>query len=150
MTYSQSLERSAITVRAVEFIRKNFGSLRDLPKPLISVVWVSIYRTTEIAMRVEASGGSTALLKDALIGDEQLNLKFEEAVLQVEFLQKMIPTIRANKSPTERLSDSQLAIDILKWGIDDAVDISWLKRFVLRKFRKADPLYKRPFPPEIA
>src|SRR5271154_6644397 len=101
-------------------------------------------------MRVEASGGSTALLKDALIDDEQLNLKFEDAILKVKFLQKMIPTIRANKSPMGRLTDSQLVIDILKWGIDDAADISWLKRFVSRKFGKADPQYERPFPPEIA
>ena len=140
---------NAVRARATDFILKKWGSLRDLPQPLISVVWVTVYKSMKIVMRVEAEGGPKGLLKNTLIGDRKLSPAFDEAVLWIEFLQKMIPLIRSNASTTEQMADAQLVIDILKWGIEDAASMSGLKRSVLRKFAKTDPEYKKQIPPEI-
>ncbi len=47
----------AVRRRSIEFIRKKWGSLGDLPKHVIPVVWVTAYRSLEVAMRAEAEGG---------------------------------------------------------------------------------------------
>jgi hypothetical protein len=135
--------------RAINFIEKNWGKLGDLPKPVIAAVWVTVYRTLETASKVEAEGGSKGLLKNTLIGDRRLLPELKEATARIEFLQKMIPAIRSNPSNMEKLADGQLLVDILKWNILDAADMSVLKRAVLRRFAKVDPEYKRPIPPEI-
>ena len=73
----------------------------------------------------------------------------EEATLRIQFLQKMLPVIRANKTDIAKATDAQLVIDILKWGILDAASMSGIKRTILRQFAKADPMYKMPIPLEI-
>ena len=35
-------------------------------------------------------------------------------------------------------------VDILKWGILDAPDMSGIRRLAARKFAKADPMYGQP------
>jgi len=140
--------REAVCRRAIDFIRKNWGSLADLPEPIIPVVWVAVYRSFETVMAAEAGGGPKALVKSTLSGGK-LALEFQEATLRIEFLQKMIRNIRSNPSRFERLADSHLVIDILKWGILDAGSMSGLRRTILRQFAKADSEYARPIPTEI-
>jgi hypothetical protein len=142
-----NVPEAAVRQRAIAYIQKHWGRLGDLPKPLVPVVWVTVYQSLKIAMKAEAEGGPKALLKDALVGDRQLTPRFEEATSRIELLRKMIPIIRSNHS---RMADAQLLIDILKWGITDAASMSMLKRTILREFAKADPEYKKPIPPEIS
>jgi hypothetical protein len=54
-----------------------------------------------------------------------------------------LPLIRSQEA------ESQLLIDILKWNIIDAADMSALRRSVGRLFAKADPAYKESVPAEI-
>ncbi len=141
--------QEVVSQRAIKFIQNNWGSLKDLPTSLIPVIWVTVYRSLEIALTVEAGGGSRALLKNTLVGDRRLMPDLEEATLRIQFLQKMLPVIRANKTDIAKATDAQLVIDILKWGILDAASMSGIKRTILRQFAKADPMYKMPIPLEI-
>jgi hypothetical protein len=68
---------------------------------------------------------------------------------RIEFLQKIIPMIRSDTSSNAKLAGAQLAIDILKWGIEDAGSMSGIRRALLRQFAKADPEYDKPIPLEI-
>ena len=52
-------------------------------------------------------------------------------------------------SATERADVAQLLIDILKWDIDNAGEMSGLRRAVVRRFAKADSLYGAPVPNEL-
>jgi hypothetical protein len=139
----------AVRQRSIDFIRKKWGSLGDLPKHVIPVVWVTTYRCIETAMKAEAEGGSRGLLKNTLIGDRQLMPKFEEAIIKIEFLEKMISLLRSTPSPRERAIDGHVLVDVLKWGID-AGSMSGLKRTIARQFAKADPEYKKSIPPELS
>jgi hypothetical protein len=78
----------AVRHRSIDFIRKKWGRLEDLPKHVIPVVWVTTYRCIEVTMKVEAEGGPRGLMKNTLIGDRQLMPKFSEANKKIEFLEK--------------------------------------------------------------
>jgi hypothetical protein len=134
--------------RAIDWIHCEFGRLDDLPDPLVPVIWVTVYRGMETGLEAESKGGGTGLVKDALqLGDLMTRLK--RSALAIEFLQKMIPTIRASRSKRDQLGDSQLLIDVLKWGILDAPDMSLWKRLLARRSAKADAMYQHPVPPVI-
>jgi hypothetical protein len=119
--------------RSIDFIRKKWGSLGDLPKHVIPVVWVTTYRS---------------LMKNKLIGDGQLAHQFEDATTKIEFLDRMISLLRSTPSPRERAIDGHVFVDVLKWGID-ARSMSGLRRTIARQFAKADPEYEKPTPPEL-
>src|SRR5713101_5812900 len=82
ITNQPSLE--AARRRSIDFIRKKWGSLEDLPKHVIPVVWVTIYRCFEVAMKAEAEGGPRGLTKNMLIGDRQLTRQVEDASTKIE------------------------------------------------------------------
>lgn len=130
-------------------IKKNFGSIRDLPKQVWPVIWVTAYRSCETAMKIEASGGSNAIVKSMLLGGGRDVYEFERGVRKIELLRNLLPLIRQAKSEMERLGNSSLLIDILKWDITDAGEMSSLRRIIARQFAKADPLYAYPIPDEI-
>jgi len=134
--------------RAITFIERKWGSLRDLPANLVPVVWVTVFRSQETALIVERSGGSNALVKSTLLDHGKLSLEFNEAIRRIQFLEKIIPVIRSSSS-ADRLADSQLVVDVLKWGIADAGDMSLLRRTLLRQFAKVDSMYGLSFPTEI-
>jgi hypothetical protein len=131
--------------RAVSWIHREFGRLDDLPKPVIPVIWVTVYRGMETGLEAESKGGALGLVKDALRSGDLL-LRVQESTLAIEFLQKMIPMIRASRSKRDQLGDSQLLIDMLKWGVLDAPDMSLWQRFRARLSAKADPMYQQPVP----
>jgi hypothetical protein len=139
----------AVRRRSIDFIRKKWGSLGDLPTHVIPVVWVTTYRCLETAMKAEAEGGPRGLMKNTLIGDRQLMPQFEEAITKIEFLDKMISLLRSNPSPRERAIDGHVLVDVLKWRID-AGGVSGLRRTIARQFAKADPEYAKPIPPELS
>ena len=136
-------------LRAVEMIKKNFGSIRDLPKQVWPVIWVTVYRSCEIAMKVEAGGGSNTIVKSILLDGGRDAYEFERGIRKIEFLRNFIPLIRQAKSEIEQLGASSLLIDILKWDIADAGEMSILRRIIARLFAKADPLYAYPVPDEV-
>lgn len=134
--------------RAVAWIQREFGRLDDLPKPLVPVIWITVYRSMETGLEAEGKGGAAGLVRDALqLGN--LMTRLERSAHAVEFLQKMIPTIRANQTKRNQLGDSQILIDMLKWGILDAPDMSLWRRFLARRLARADPMYRQAVPPQI-
>src|SRR6516164_6235670 len=149
MTEADDVVDEAVRERAIEYIQKHWGKLGDLPKPLIPVIWVTVYKALEIAMRAEAEGGPKGLVKNMLVGDRRLMQSLQEAIIRIKLLQKIIPIIRSHTSSTAKLVDAQLIIDILKWGIEDAGSMSGIRRTLLRQFAKADPEYDKPIPLEI-
>jgi hypothetical protein len=138
----------AVRRRSIDFIRKKWGNLGDLPKHVIPVVWVTTYRSFEITMKVEAEGGPRGLTKNMLVGDRRLLPQFEEATTKIEFLDKMISLLRSTPSPRARAIDGHVLVDVLKWGIDGSK--SGLRRTIARQFAKADPEYEKPIPPELS
>ena len=138
----------AVRERAIEYIQKHWGPLGDLPKPLIPVIWVTVYKALKIAMRAEAEGGPKGLVKNMLVGDRRLLPSVQEATMRIKLLREIIPVI-SHASSAAKLADAQLVIDILKWGIEDAGSMSGIRRTLLRQFAKADPEYDKPIPLEI-
>jgi hypothetical protein len=96
--------------RSIDFIRKKWGSLGDLPKHVIPVVWVTTYRSLEITMKVEAEGGPIGLMKNKFTGDGQLTHQFEDATTKIEFLDRMISLLRSTPSPRERAIDGMYSL----------------------------------------
>lgn len=135
--------------RAVELIEQRFGPLSDLPEQLRGVIWVTVYRSCEVAIEVERNGGSKAILKSALVGGGVSGYEFEMALRKLQLLQEMIPIIRQSRSKSERNADAQLLTDILKWGIRNAGELSPIRRALARTFARADPLYAEPMPSEV-
>jgi hypothetical protein len=132
-------------VRAVDWIRRELGSVHDLPKPVIQVIWVSVYRSMETGLEAEAKGqNQMVLLKDTLQGGD-LMMRFESSVNRLGFIRKMIPLIGQNQSK----GDAQLLIDLLKWDMLDAADMSSWQRFRARQTAKVDPMYQQPVPSAI-
>jgi hypothetical protein len=140
----------AIRQRAIDYIHNNWGNLGDLPAPLIPVIWVTVYQSIRIRMKVEAGKSPRGLVKNTLIGNRQLVPSLEQTTVSLKFLHKLIPLIRSTPTRTERLAAAHLAVDILKWGIMDAPRLSDLRRAIIRQFAKADPEYEKPTPPEIS
>lgn len=147
MNDSITPSEEAVRRRSIDFIRKKWGNLGDLPKHVTPVVWVTTYRCLEITMKAEAEGGPRGLLKNALIGDRKLMPQLREATTKIEFLDKMISLLRSTPSPRERAIDGHVLVDVLKWEID--VSKSGLRRTIARQFAKADPEYEKPTPPEL-
>jgi hypothetical protein len=58
----------------------------------------------------------------------------------------MIPIIRQNQSKQDMAAASELLIDILKWDIIDAAEMSSRQRVRARQSAKADPMYQEPVP----
>jgi hypothetical protein len=134
---------------AIEFIRKKWGSLSDLPEILIPVIWVGVYQCLKVSMTAEANGGEKAMTKNMLIGDRRLTWDVKNAITQIDFLQKMISYIRSEHTQMKKLGAAQLVVDILKWKMIDAGNMSGLRRAITRQFAKANPQYEKPVPPEI-
>jgi len=139
----------AVRERAIEYIQKHWGKLGDLPKPLIPVIWVTVYKSLKVAMRAEAESRPKGLVKNMLVGDRRLLPSVQEATMRIKLLREIIPVIRSHTSSEAKLADAQLVIDILKWGIEDAGSMSGIRRALLRQFAKADPEYDKPIPLEI-
>jgi hypothetical protein len=135
-------------IRAVDWIHRDLGSVHDLPKPVIQVIWVTVYRSMETVLEAEAKGGQWGLAKDALQRGD-LTYRLESSIRRLEFLRKMVAGIRRNQSERGKLADSQLLIDLLKWDILDAPDMSLWQRFRARRSAKADPMYQQPVPSAI-
>jgi hypothetical protein len=136
-------------VRAVDWIRRELGSVHDLSQPVIQVIWVTVYRSMETGLEAEAKGQNhMVLLKDTLQGGD-LMMRFGSSVNRLEFIRKMIPAIRRNQSERGKQADSQLLIDLLKWDMLDAADMSLWQRFRARRSAKADPMYQQLVPSAI-
>jgi hypothetical protein len=135
-------------VRAVDWIHRELGSVHDLPKPVIQVIWITVYRSMETGLEAEAKGGQWGLAKDALQRGD-LTYLLESSVRRLEFLRKMVPAIRRNQSERGKLADSQLLIDLLKWDILDAPNMTLWQRFRARRSANADPMYQQPVPSAI-
>jgi hypothetical protein len=131
--------------RAIKLIGGKYGSLRDLPEELRQVVWVTAYRASAIGLKIEADGGPMALMKSMLIDGGRDAKEFEACSLQLQFLEQMVPIVRSAEG-RQKLADAQLAVDILKWGIEDAANMSAIRRMIARKFAKADSLYEMAVP----
>ena len=140
--------RVDVQARAAALIRKNFGSISDLPESVCLVVWVTAYRSCEVAMNFESSGPN-AIVKDLLAGTGRVGFTFEQSILRMELLRDLVPVIRGAKSGADRLRDAQLLVDILKWNIMDAGNLSRFRRFVARRLAKADDLYRVPVPSDL-
>jgi hypothetical protein len=140
-------QASDIRRRAINFIRKEWGILSDLPMPLVPVVWVTVYRSLEVAMMAEAERGPRGLLKNALIGDRTLTPNLQIATVRIEMLKKAIPLIRGHQFEAAKLADARVFIDVLKWDIDPSLPV-W-RRVIARTFAKSDPEYNHPIPPEL-
>lgn len=141
--------RTDVRTRAVQLIKQKFGPLTDLPEQLWPVVWVTVYRSCEISMNVEADGGPITFVKSALVGGGTSGHEMEMAIRKLELLQGIILNIRQSKSDIDREADAQLLTDILKWGIDNAVELSVVHRSIARKVAHADSLYTVQVPNEI-
>lgn len=134
---------------SIKWIVDRLGSLRDLPDEVAKVAWVTVYRCIEVGVDLENQGGQRGLLKNMLLGNGDLMIRTREATLKLDFLQKMILAIRGNSNNSARLADGQLLIDILKWGMTDAAEMSSLRRMWVRRSAQADPLYGSSIPEEI-
>jgi hypothetical protein len=135
-------------VRAVDWIRRELGSVHDLSQPVIQVIWVTVYRSMETGLEAEANDGSLGIVKDTLQRGNVM-MRLESSVNRLEFIRKMIPAIRRNQAERGKQADSQLLIDFLKWDMLDAVDMSLWQRFRARRLAKADPMYQQPVPSAI-
>ena len=142
MIYDQS---APAFTRAVSWIHKELGGLDDLPKPIVPVIWVTVYRSMEVGLKMEQTGGVTGLVKDMLqLGD--LTARVQEATLRLELIQKVTINIRDSQSQRDKLAIAQLLIDMLKWDMMQAPDWPLWRRFLARLSAKADPLYRQPVP----
>ena len=135
----------AVRRRSIEFIRKKWVSLADLPKHVIPVVWVTTYRCIEIGMKAEAEGEQRS-------GDRQPMPQLKLAAVKMRFLEKMISLLRSTSSPRQKSINGYVLVDFLKWAMDRDIDLetaSGLRRMMMQHYAKADPEYMRPIPPEI-
>ena len=136
------------TSRATALILHRYGALTDLPAELAQVVWVTAYRACAIGLKVENGGGAHAITKSMLIGGGHDARELEHRTRQMEFLNQLVPAVREARLE-DRNADAQLAVDILKWCILDAPEMSNIRLFIARKFAKADPMYSQGLPQEL-
>jgi hypothetical protein len=78
----------------------------------IPVVWVTVYRSLEVAMTAEAEGGPRGLLKKALIGDRTLTPNLQIATVRIEMLKKAIPLIRGQFASSPGQQSAQLVAKV--------------------------------------
>jgi hypothetical protein len=102
----------------------------------------------EVAMEAERQNGPHGLTKDLIAGGD-LMWRLDSAARRLDHISKMIPIIRSHSSKREIMDDSQLLVDILKWDIIDAADMSWWQRVRARQSANADPMYREPVPGAI-
>lgn len=134
--------------RAIALILRQYGGLQDLPPEFAKAIWVTAYRACSIGIKMESGGGALAFTKSMLVGGGHDARELEQRTHQMEFLKQMVPIVRAAK-PKDRRVDAQLAVDILKWNIIDAADMSNIRRLIARKLAKADPMYSQQLPHEL-
>ena len=136
------------TERAINLVRAKYGSLVDLPEEFRQVVWVTAYRASAIALKIEAGGGPMALMKSMLADGGRDAKEFDTCTRQLQFVEQMVPIVRSANG-RQKLADAQLVVDILKWGITDAADMSAIRRTIARKLAKAHPLYETAVPEDV-
>jgi hypothetical protein len=141
-----SAQHATIRDKAIAYIKKHWGTLDDLPAVFIPVVWVTVFRALEIGSQVESP---QTLVKDMCLNKGQLTFEVQMATGKLQFLQKIIPQLRALEDYEQRLADCYLFIDILRWNIHDAADRGRFSRTWKRVNAKDDPLYRYPVPLEI-
>lgn len=139
---------ASVAERAIALILQKYGSLKDLPDEFRKVVWVTIYQACAIGLKLEQGGGPNAIAKSFLMDAGRETFDMGEAVRRMEFLEQMVPLVRSG-NPRESAGNAQLVVDMLKWGILDAPDMSGIRRLAARKFAKADPMYGQPIPARL-
>lgn len=139
---------AAVRDRAIAFTLKKWGSLRDLPAELASVVWVAALNAAEVGMRFEAAGSQGMVTGDLLSESHFLSMA-KVSVAKVQLLDRILPSVRNAGSENERLGNAQLAVDVLKWNILNAGDMSLTRRAVARLLAKTPPEYRLPMPHEL-
>lgn len=92
---------------------------------------------------------ATALAKSMLIDGGRDAQEWETSIQELEFLEQMVPIVRSGQ-PRQKTADAQLVVDILKWRIIDAANLSTVRRMIMRKFASADKMYNMPVPEEIS
>jgi hypothetical protein len=107
-----------------------------------------VFRIIEVGIEAERKNGPQGSTKDRIGGGHVMS-RFASATLRLEFILKMVPIIRSHSSKREILGDSQLLVDILKWDIIDAADMSWWQLLRARQSASADPMYRQPVPDSI-
>jgi hypothetical protein len=75
------------SVRATAWIKRGLGQLSDLPREVIQVIWVTVFRSMEAAIEAESKNGPSGLTKDALAGGD-LMWRLDAATRRLEFLRK--------------------------------------------------------------
>lgn len=110
---------------------------------MTKVIWVTSYRASEAAIKIEEDGG---LFKSCLMSGGQAGYEFEKSVHSIEFLKVMIPIIRDSKSNLDRKLNMAMLMDILKWNIIEAQNMSNLIRSIRRRFAKAGHFYYSSVP----
>ena len=144
-----SSTRDVARLRAIELIKKKYGSLADLPESLVPVIWVTVFRSMEISITVERAGGPSAIMKSMLVDGGKLAQDFEMATQRLKLLSDFVPVIRADSSESSRLDGANYVVDMLKWGITDAGSMSAARRLIARSLAKADREYDQPFPRDL-
>jgi hypothetical protein len=86
--------------RAAALILSRYGRLGDLSEELAHVIWVTAYRACAIGLKVESDGGAWAITKSVLSGGD-VAPELKERTLQMEFLQKIVPIVRAADPKTK-------------------------------------------------
>jgi hypothetical protein len=140
--------RNEAAIRAINWIRDKLGPVGNLPNEVVGVIWVTAFRSMEVAIEAEGQSGPHGLTKD-FIGGGDLMWRLDSATRRLDLITQMIPIIRSHGSKREVMGDSQLLVDILKWDIIDAADMSWWQRVRARQSAKSDPMYREPVPPVI-
>jgi hypothetical protein len=133
--------------RTLAWIEAQLGDVSKLSEELISVIWVTVYRAMEIGNQAQPLG-SRGLVSDKLRGGN-LWQRMREAAIWLQLLKEIVPVIKSSESSRIRAADSQLLVDILKWEMFDAADMSRLRRAVARRRAKPDPMYDRPVPLQL-
>jgi hypothetical protein len=134
--------------RALSWIETHLGIVSNLHREVIAVIWVTVYRSMEIGAEARSRGGPYGLAADKFGGGD-LVYRLKKAICELDFLKKKVPCIQREKSSWGKAASSQLFIDMLKWGLLDAPNMSLLRRTFARRRAKADPMYDRPVPPQL-
>lgn len=128
-------------------VKESFGTIGDLQKQLQSVVWVTVFRTCQISDKFK--DGQIAITRALLSGNMGDVAEFERRIREMEFLKDMIPLVRKAKSKAARNGDTFLIVDILRWSILDAAEMSNFQRMKARFFAVCDSMYKHDVPMEL-
>ena len=125
---------------AIELILKKFGNLRDLSEEFRQVVWVTVYAAMSIGAKIEEGGGARAITKSILLDHGKDARELESSLNQLKFVTQMIHEFRSSNASDAEFA-AQMAVDVLKWRMEEAPNMSVLVRMVVRRFSKADKAY---------